>query len=107
MRSIRLLWALNFPSLTTIAVEFSSAEMPRKASLPAAIASEPASYELALAELDQLVSAMENGQLPLEQLLSSYRRGAELLEFCRGRLQAVEQQVKVLEEGQLKPWTAQ
>jgi exodeoxyribonuclease VII small subunit len=29
-----------------------------------------------------------------------------LLAFCRTRLDAVEQQVKVLEEGQLKPWTA-
>lgn len=81
-----------------------------RSSSSSAVAAEvapPASYEDALAELDRLVSAMENGQLPLEQLLVSYRRGAELLEFCRGRLQAVEQQVKVLEEGQLKPWAAE
>jgi exodeoxyribonuclease VII small subunit len=65
---------------------------------------EPASYELALAELDRLVQQMEGGQLPLDQLLDSYRRGAELLAFCRGRLQAVEEQVKVLEDGQLKAW---
>ena len=67
---------------------------------------EPASYEDALAELERLVAAMEGGQLPLERLLESYQRGAELLEFCRSRLEAVEQQVKVLEDGQLKPWTA-
>ena len=66
----------------------------------------PDSYELALAELDQLVQRMEGGQLPLDQLLDSYRRGADLLNFCRGRLQAVEEQVKLLEDGQLKPWTA-
>ena len=65
----------------------------------------PASYELALAELDQLVQAMEAGQLPLDQLLVNYRRGAELLQFCRGRLEAVESQVKLLEDGQLKPWS--
>lgn len=65
---------------------------------------EPASYELALAELDRLVQQMEGGQLPLDQLLDSYRRGAELLAFCRSRLQAVEEQVKVLEDGQLKAW---
>jgi exodeoxyribonuclease VII small subunit len=40
----------------------------------------------------------------LDQLLSSYQRGAELLTFCRTRLDAVEQQVKVLEDGQLKAW---
>jgi exodeoxyribonuclease VII small subunit len=64
----------------------------------------PASYEEALVELERLVGAMEGGQLPLDRLLESYRRGAELLTFCRGRLEAVEAQVKVLEDGQLKPW---
>ncbi|MBA4341686.1 MAG: exodeoxyribonuclease VII small subunit [Methylibium sp.] len=62
------------------------------------------SYEQALDELERLVASMEAGQLPLDQLLASYKRGAELLGFCRERLQAVEQQVKVLEGGDLKPW---
>ena len=65
-------------------------------------AAPPASYEDALAELERLVAAMEGGQLPLDGLLEGYRRGAELLEFCRARLEAVEQQVKVLEDGQLQ-----
>jgi exodeoxyribonuclease VII small subunit len=67
---------------------------------------DPSSYEEALAELERLVLAMEGGQLPLDRLLESYQRGAQLLAFCRTRLQAVEEQVKVLEDGQLKPWTA-
>ena len=71
---------------------------------PVATSKEPASYEQALAELDRLVQQMEGGQLPLDQLLDGYRRGAELLAYCRGRLQAVEDQVKVLEEGALKAW---
>ena len=66
---------------------------------------EPASYEQALAELDRLVLQMEGGQLPLDQLLDAYRRGAELLAYCRARLQAVEQQVQVLDDGQLKAWS--
>jgi exodeoxyribonuclease VII small subunit len=65
----------------------------------------PASYEAALEELDQLVGLIESGQLPLEQLLTGYQRGAQLLEFCRSKLQAVENQIKVLDEGTLKPWT--
>ena len=63
-----------------------------------------ASYEDALSELERLVATMEGGQLPLDQLLDGYRRGADLLAYCRGRLHAVEEQVKVLEDGQLKPW---
>lgn len=62
------------------------------------------SYEQALSELERLVVGMEAGQLPLDQLLDSYKRGAELLSLCRERLQAVEQQVKVLDGGDLKPW---
>jgi exodeoxyribonuclease VII small subunit len=68
---------------------------------------EPVRYEDALSELERLVAAMETGQMPLDGLLDSYRRGAQLLDLCRARLQAVEQQVKVLEDGQLKDWTGE
>jgi exodeoxyribonuclease VII small subunit len=67
----------------------------------------PASYEAGLQELEQLVAALESGQLPLDQLLDGYRRGAVLLAFCRERLQAVEDQIKVLDAGSLKTWSAQ
>lgn len=67
----------------------------------------PASYEAALQELEQLVQVIESGQLPLEQLLTGYQRGAELLAFCRGKLEALENQIKVLDEGTLRPWAPQ
>jgi exodeoxyribonuclease VII small subunit len=78
--------------------------MAKISSTPTPAPSNSPSYEDALAELERLVAAMEGGQLPLDQLLKSYQRGAELLGICRARLESVEQQVKVLEEGQLKPW---
>lgn len=65
----------------------------------------PASYEAALSELETLVADMEAGQLPLAQLLTRYQRGAELLAYCRAQLDAVEQQIKVLDDGALKSWT--
>jgi exodeoxyribonuclease VII small subunit len=70
----------------------------------ATVTQEPASYELALSELDQLLQRMEAGQLPLDQLLDGYRRGADLLAWCRQRLQAVEEQVKLLDDDRLEPW---
>lgn len=70
----------------------------------AASAAPELSYEQALAELDRLVQAMEAGQMPLDQLLGSYRRGAELLQLCRSRLDAIEAQVQIVDDGQLKPW---
>jgi len=66
----------------------------------------PVSYETALQELEALVQQMEAGQLPLAQLLSGYQRGAELLNYCRAQLDSVEQQIKVLDNGVLKPWTS-
>lgn len=82
----------------------SSAVPPASSPAPQADPALPASYEAALAELEQLVAQMEAGALPLDQLLTSYQRGAQLLQFCRGRLEAVEAQVKLLEDGQAQPW---
>ena len=58
-------------------------------------------FESALAELENIVASMEAGQLPLEQLLSAYKRGAELLQFCQQALQDAQQQVRILEAGNL------
>ena len=73
--------------------------------MPKATYKTPASYEAALEELEQLTQRIESGQLPLEQLMAGYERGAELLKFCHEKLAAVENQIKVLDEGTLKPWT--
>lgn len=62
------------------------------------------SYEAALTELEQLLVRLETGALPLDQLLAGYQRGAQLLQFCRAQLGTVEDQIKVLDEGTLKPW---
>lgn len=67
--------------------------------------SKPANFESALEELEQLLGRLEAGTMPLEQLLVQYQRGAELLQYCRDQLEAVEAQVKVLDQGMLKPWT--
>ena len=63
---------------------------------------QPESLEAALAELEKIVSSMEDGQLPLERSLASYKRGAELLKYCQAALADAQQQVKVLEDGILK-----
>jgi len=62
----------------------------------------PQSLEAALAELEKIVSSMEEGELPLERSLAAYKRGAELLKYCQAALQDAQQQVKVLEEGVLR-----
>jgi exodeoxyribonuclease VII small subunit len=61
------------------------------------------SFEKALAELEKIVARMESGELSLEQALATHKRGLELARFCQQRLEAAQQQVKVLEGEVLKP----
>ena len=61
------------------------------------------SFEQALAELDKIVASMEAGELPLDESIKAYQRGVALVKAAHGRLAAAEEQVKVLEEGVLKP----
>lgn len=58
-----------------------------------------------MSELSKLVASMEAGELPLEASVSAYQRGAELVKYCAAQLEKVEQQVKVLESGMLKPFS--
>jgi exodeoxyribonuclease VII small subunit len=68
--------------------------------------SEELSFEKALAELEKIVARMESGELSLEQALSTHKRGLELARFCQQKLEAAQQQVKVLEGEVLRPLAA-
>lgn len=60
-------------------------------------------FEQALDELDALVRRMESGQLGLDDSIAAYQRGAELAKYCQARLNAAEEQIKVLDGDLLKP----
>ena len=75
-----------------------------KTTASATIAPLPVTYEAALQELEQLLVRLESGQMPLDELLTGYQQGAALLALCKDKLQAVEDQIKVLDGSQLKPW---
>ena len=66
----------------------------------------PPSFEKALAELEKIVEQMEEGGLSLEQSLAAHKRGLELAKLCRERLDAAQQQGRVLEGEVLKPLAA-
>jgi exodeoxyribonuclease VII small subunit len=63
-------------------------------------------FESAMAELERIVADMEAGKLSLEDSLAAYKRGAELLSFCRTKLEDAQQQVRILEDGVLKDYSA-
>ena len=72
--------------------------MPKKLDTEQALADPKMGYEQAVAELEGLIGKMESGKLSLEEILESYKRGAQLLKHCQGILDQVEQQVKIFQE---------
>ena len=53
-------------------------------------------FEDLLVRLEQIVSDMENGEMPLEKLLASYEEGMKLVKSCGDRLTDAEQKVEIL-----------
>jgi exodeoxyribonuclease VII small subunit len=68
-------------------------------------------FEASLAELEQLVERMEQGNLPLEEALKLFERGVQLSRSCQSALKEAEQKVRILLEqngvSTLKPFTTE
>ncbi|MDP2822827.1 MAG: exodeoxyribonuclease VII small subunit [Sulfuritalea sp.] len=69
-------------------------------------ASASPSFESALSELEGIVAAMEAGQMPLQDALDAYKRGAALLRQCQATLTAAEQQIRILDADGLRDFDA-
>lgn len=57
------------------------------------------SFEKALGRIDEIVKALENGDVPLDESIKLFEEGTELLRRCGGMLDAAEQQVVKLRKG--------
>jgi exodeoxyribonuclease VII small subunit len=53
-------------------------------------------FGAALGELEQIVRALESGQLELEESLERYERGVALLRACQAKLATAEQRITML-----------
>ncbi len=67
------------------------------------------SFEEALRELEQVVAKLERGDVPLEESIALYERGAQLKAHCEARLAEAQARIEqiALENGQpvgLKPF---
>lgn len=79
----------------------SSPSMPKTDKTPS-----PKDFESAMQALEQVVAELESGKLSLEDSLAAYKRGTELSAFCQKTLEAAQQQVQILENGELKDFNA-
>lgn len=58
--------------------------------------STPPSFEEALAQLESIVEAMENRQLPLEELVDHYEKGSSLLDHCEAVLKSARERIELI-----------
>lgn len=58
------------------------------------------SFEEAMAELEQVVRKLEQGDVPLDQSISLYERGAELKKRCEAKLKEAEEKVAAITLGE-------
>ncbi|MEO1856504.1 MAG: exodeoxyribonuclease VII small subunit [Rubritalea sp.] len=63
------------------------------------------SFEEAIEELDKLVDQMESDQLPLEELISHYERGAKLLSECESTLTSAKKRLETIKNSDTKVTT--
>lgn len=54
------------------------------------------SYEEAIEELEQILEALENGELSLKDSMEKFKRGVELYNYCNEILKNIEGEVKIL-----------
>ena len=54
-------------------------------------------FEQSLARLEEIVRALESGNVPLEDLIKLYDEGTALVKHCTEKLNAAEEKVKVLQ----------
>jgi exodeoxyribonuclease VII small subunit len=55
-------------------------------------------FETSLSELERIATAMESGQMSLNDALSAYQQGTTLLRHCQNTLSAAEKQIEVLDQ---------
>ena len=57
------------------------------------------SFEAALAELEQIVRSLEQGQAPLDESIELYQRGDRLKRHCEARLKAAQARIEQIALG--------
>lgn len=63
---------------------------------------EEKTFESAMARLEEITQQLEAGQVPLDEMIATFREGMELVSFCSKKLQKAELTLEQLlgDEGQ-------
>ncbi len=64
------------------------------------------SYEDAIAQLESIIEALEDGDIPLQDLVVKFEEGSKLLKICQAQLKEAEAKIEKLntQTGELEPF---
>jgi exodeoxyribonuclease VII small subunit len=55
-------------------------------------------FESALEQIEGIIENLEDGTANLQSSVDLYKKGSELIKYCQDKLNAVEQQIKILNQ---------
>ncbi len=65
-------------------------------------------YEKAIKRLEEIVSLLENNEIPLEDSINLFQEGVKLSQYCDQKLKNIQSQVaQIYENGQLKEFQSE
>lgn len=64
-------------------------------------------FEKKLARLQEIVGALESGDLPLEKGMALYKEGATCARYCRQQLDKARHELEIWQDGQASPMNSQ
>lgn len=53
-------------------------------------------FEQAMEKLENIVSTMEQGGVPLDEMISKFEEGAKIAAYCQGKLASLKKKMEIL-----------
>jgi exodeoxyribonuclease VII small subunit len=60
-------------------------------------------FEKAIAELETIIQTLESGQLPLQDIITTYERGCHLAAICQAHLQKAQLKIERISQASPSP----
>ena len=64
-------------------------------------------FETSMKELEEIIKALEDGSLSLEESINHYKKGMDLAGYCSSVLKKAEQEVYLYEQESFKKWSGE
>jgi exodeoxyribonuclease VII small subunit len=55
-------------------------------------------FETMIENIENLLTELDNKEIPLEEAVGKYKEGMKLIEACSGKLEKVEKELRIVED---------